>query len=75
MAMFGFSRRSDGKLHADFLCDPATGQDRPVVKAVRRARGELTECPTCGGIGTLGLRLADRSTCDDSWHETCGKTR
>lgn len=72
----GFSRRSDGKLHSDLLSNPATGQDRAVVKAIRRARGELTACPNCGGIGSLGKAVPpDGMTCRHGWHRTCGKTR
>ncbi|MCK9898376.1 hypothetical protein [Frankia sp. AgB32] len=33
----GLSRRVDGKVRANWLTDPATGQDRAVVKATRRA--------------------------------------
>ncbi len=37
----GLSRRVDGKVRANWLSDPATGQDRAVVKATRRAAARV----------------------------------
>lgn len=67
MRIPGFSERADGRTRANFLSNPATGQDRAPVKAIRRALGRAVECPACGGIGTLG-----KNGCLNDWHRTCG---
>jgi hypothetical protein len=72
-SFLGVSTRSDGKVRANFLNDPATGQDRAAVKAVRRAAGQAVECPVCGGSGNLGRTTAAGSVCQDDWHRTCGR--
>ncbi len=69
MKIPGFSTRADGKTRANLLSSPATGQDRAAVKIVRRAFGAVTECPTCGGIGSIGKG----GHCADDWHRACGR--
>lgn len=71
---FGVSTRVDGKTRANFITSPATGQDRPAVKAVRKALGQDVECPVCGGPGTLGRRTPN-GMCRDAWHDTCGRRK
>ena len=67
MKISGFSTRADGETRANFPSNPATGQDRAAVNAVRRALGHAVECPACGGVGTVG-----KNGCRDGWHITCG---